>query len=339
MQKREKIKTETKNNVKPSFVAISDIHFSVPNLLLSSYALTAALNTAEELDVPLIIAGDLNDSKAIIRAEVANELIKILKNSAIPIYILVGNHDLINEKGEAHGLNYLAPYAKIVDKLTKLPHPKITLIPYQSDVEKLKSILETCKPGELLVMHQGVQGANMGDYVVDKTSISSDLLASFTCISGHYHGHQTVGTLTYIGSPFTMSFGEARDDTKGYLVVMTDGSYERIILNLRKHIILEFDAAIVLKQDHKSTHDPQDLIWAKVYGNKSDLERITKKLMAERLGVDNFKLDKLPYEDEKAEIKDTKVRTAAEIMDKLIDLTAESKTIKKSLKKLWRELV
>ena len=332
MTNRKKI---TRKPSDPIFVAISDIHFNLANLELSSIALKAALAKAEQLNVELVIAGDLNDTKAIIRAEVANAIIKILKWAQVPVHIIAGNHDLINEKGKEHGLNYLAPYALITDQPESI-FDGVYAIPYQSDLDELEAILDKVPAGEIIVMHQGVNGANMGDYVIDKTSISSDLLALHTCISGHYHRHQTVGTLTYIGSPFTMSFGEANDGAKGFLVVNRDGSFTREILNLRKHVIKELHVG-----DRIDMHTNEgDLLWVKLFGPKSLLDKTSKKQVAEAVGHDNFKLDKI-YEDIEplAENTSPKLRTNAEILDSLIDQLKENEPMKKSLKKLWRESV
>jgi DNA repair exonuclease SbcCD nuclease subunit len=327
--------TKTKTTNKPLFVAISDIHFNIQNLNLAAESLSAALFKATELKVPLVIAGDLNDTKAIIRAEVANKMISILENAKTPVFILEGNHDKVNEKSDDHGLNYLKPYAKIIDKVAATKFlPNVLFIPYQNDGEKLTSILERVPEKTILVMHQGVRGAFMGDYVQDKTSIDTELLKDFTVISGHYHRHQTVGTLTYIGSPYTMTFGEANDGPKGFLVVNEDGSFTREILNLRKHTILELNN---LNEFNFKNLNPSDLIWIKLSGNSEYLENIKKSDVAKLIGHSNFKLDKIYPEKVKLEKKAE--LTDGEILDALIDSSQESSEQKKYLKQLWRELV
>lgn len=319
---------------KPAFVAISDIHFNIQNLELSSAALEAALAKAASLEIPLIIAGDLNDTKAIIRAEVANRLLQILENTNVDVSILVGNHDLVNEKGQEHGLNYLGSYAHLISVPTYI-NPKLYLIPYQNDLSKIEGMLSGIPEGATLVMHQGVKGAFMGDYVQDKTSIDVELLKDFNVISGHYHRHQTIGTLTYIGSPFTMSFGEANDGDKGFLVVNQDGTFTREILNLRKHKIIEIDGE--LNDSYFSGLNPADLIWVKLRGNAEFLDTIKKVDVAKFVGNMNFKLDKI-Y-GEKVKLEQDSTRTDEQVLDALIDASKESTGQKDYLKKLWRELV
>lgn len=325
---------------KPLFVAISDVHFNLNTLHTASRALITASQHAERLGVPLVIAGDLNDTKAIIRAEVANQLISILKYSACKKFILVGNHDLVNEKASEHSLNFLEPYATIVDEpRVFMELPEVFFIPYQSNTEKLLRILDAPRTEKIYVMHQGFKGAFMGDYSVDKSSIDVSEVAHAKVFSGHYHRHQNLGTVTYIGNPYTVSFGEANDGPKGFLVVNSDGSYEQIPLKLRRHVKIEVEAKdnAIMVPVHGATEE--DFVWLKLTGPKSLLDKITKKEMANYFGHENFKLDKIPLDGvsfttmTNAKMKDEKV------LDLLIDTSPEGDVLRAYLKQLWREVM
>lgn len=325
---------------KPLFVAISDVHFSMNNLHTASKALITACQHAERLKVPLVIAGDLNDTKAIIRAEVANQLISIMKYSTCRKFILVGNHDLVNEKASEHSLNFLAPYATIVDEpRVFMELPEVFFIPYQSNTEKLLRILDAPRTEKIYVMHQGFKGAFMGDYSVDKSSIDVSQVAHAKVFSGHYHRHQNLGTVTYIGNPYTVSFGEANDGPKGFLVVNTDGSYEQIPLKLRRHVKIEVEATESTLMVPVDNITEEDFVWLKLTGPKSVLDKITKKEVANYFGHENFKLDKIPLDGvsfttmTNAKLKDEKV------LDLLIDTSPEGDVLRAYLKQLWREVM
>ena len=332
----------TKNNGRLA-VIISDIHFNLNTLELATKALSAAIARAEKYKLPLIIAGDLHDTKAIIRAEVANRLLTLFMDAAareVDIYVLVGNHDRINEKAPAHGLNYLSNFATIVTSPITLNG--ITLLPYYHDVEELKHAIAQVKTKHV-VMHQGVKGAFMGDYVQDKSSIDPKELEHLNVISGHYHKHQTVGTVTYVGSPFTMSFGEARDGYKGYLVLHDSGIYEFIPLALPRHRIFEYHIKVVSDinnyADVSSIIDPADKLWVKIEGPESELKKIKRsELGAKLFGHTNFKLDLIPTDTVEIEA-DTLKMTNHEVFDMLIDNLGETDTQKKNLKELWREII
>jgi DNA repair exonuclease SbcCD nuclease subunit len=100
---------------KPIAVLISDVHYNVQTLELADKAVRLAINKANELQVPLIVAGDLHDTKANMRAECVNAMIETFKNTDTSTFIIVGNHDKINEKSDKNALNFLNKYAYIVE--------------------------------------------------------------------------------------------------------------------------------------------------------------------------------------------------------------------------------
>lgn len=327
---------------KPLAVLISDIHFTIPNIELASESLSAAIDCANDLDVPLVIAGDLNDSKDIIRAKVANRLIELLKRAQTDVILMVGNHDLINEKGKEHGLNYLAPYVVIAEQCgtTSILGENVGIFPYQSSSEELKEKLSRVPKGSILIMHQGFLGASMGDYVQDKSSLDPELVKDFTVISGHYHRHQTLGTVTYIGSPYTMTFGEANDGPKGFLVLNTDGTFERKILDLRRHIKIECDIKDLYDKNLYKDVRKKDLLWLKVTGPRAELSAINKQeLGLSILGHSNFKLDLDFTGDVKLKRPETSKLSDIEIFDSIIEGTTETADQKLYLKELFREII
>lgn len=336
-------------------VLISDIHFSVPTLELASNALGQAIEHAKRLHIPLVIAGDLLDSKAIIRGECANRLIELLSAPReIRVLILVGNHDLLNEKGLAHSLNFLRPYCEVIDTPVFDDQVCAWLFPYFSDAQELLKWIKITPNHYPIIMHQGVMGAEMGAYVIDKTSLPKAVFANHRVISGHYHkaqniecgkpGKEYIGIFSYIGSPYTITYAEANDGPKGFRVLHEDGSLESVSTNLRKHVIInsEFDKYGVGEDCLKYTSlkvFPDDLLWLKITGPQSELEKINKKELGMRLfGHSNFKLDKIPTET--IQVKDTNVNLMDyQLLDNIINNKSESDQYKVQLKKLWRELL
>lgn len=335
---------------KPTAVLISDIHFTPATLELATESLMQAISKAKELKVPLVIAGDTLDSKAIIRAEVSNRLVDIFgrerQSFLEQVFMLVGNHDMMNEKGEGHSLNFLRDYVNIVQNPVFVEEVWATLIPYQASADALQAILDRTPKGGLIIMHQGVQTAFMGHYVQDKTSLPKEAFADFRVISGHYHRAQdikcgrprkgAVGLLSYIGNPYSLTFGEAADGPKGFQVLYDDGLMEQVPTNLRKHIVFETD---VSNWWEIGKQDPRDLLWIKITGPASELSSLNKQSVAAVVGHSNFKLDKLPLDRALSEEARPKDATEANTLDRLIDQLAEAPGQKSSLKKLWRDIL
>ncbi len=319
---------------KPTAVIISDIHFQPATLEVATSALKAAQLEAIRLGVPLVIAGDTLDSKAIMRGECVNRLIEILDVSRPVTYIMVGNHDLINEKSSEHTLNFLRPYCHVVSSPVKIPQIDAWLVPYFSDPAKLQDFLKHCNTGSTLIMHQGVQTADMGHYVQDKTSLPPSAFARFRVISGHYHtaqeifctetaGLEPIGMFSYIGNPYTLNFGEAEQGPKGFRVLHDDGSLSFVNTNLRRH------RKVAWRHD-----DDEDLLL-----DIGIIKAVSKVEYAHRLGLPhaNFKLELCPT-DSAPVPTDHRTKTGQELLDALIDALGDTPEHKAALKEIWRDL-
>ena len=94
-------------------MAVSYTHLDV----YKRQSLQQAMDKAYALNVPLVLCGDTLDSKSIIRGEISNRLIQLL-GTCPSAYVLVGNHDLLNEKSREHSLNFLRPYCRVIDSMT-----------------------------------------------------------------------------------------------------------------------------------------------------------------------------------------------------------------------------
>lgn len=319
---------------KSAAVLISDIHYNINTLELADEALRMAINKANELNVPLIVAGDLHDTKANLRGECVNAMISAFMSTDKTPVVLVGNHDKINEKSEDHSLNFLSKYAFVLSQPYKSERLNNTyFIPYHTNAEELKSYLKTIPKGSTLIMHQGITGSNSGEYIQDKSAITKENVAGFRVISGHYHQRQIIelpdnGVWDYIGNPFTVNYGEANDPPKGFQILRDDGSLEFVPTNLRKHVVYEID---LNSAAHPAIvkHSVGDLIWLKVKGTKEQLSKFKKPF--------DCKLDLIPLD------MTTKVENKSlnqhELLDSMIDsLTNVTDNTKINLKELWKEL-
>lgn len=328
--------TTPKNN----FVAISDIHFGLKTLPLATRSLERAISEAEVLDIPLVVAGDLQNDKDHMSMIVQNKIISTLKSTKVPVFILSGNHDLINEKGKEHALEYLRPYATIVDEITYSEDLDVWFIPYQNSKQAFEDKINSLPhPGCKLVFHQGIAGAAMGDYAMDKTSVHPSTLAEHKGITGHYHRHQTLGTCTFIGSPYTVTAGEANDGPKGFLVVKDDHSFTRVLTDLRKHVTVIRTVSEIMNPVEGL--QPTDLLWIKVSGTTPELDALDKDAVGQfHLGHSNYNLDRdYPQAVKPIEIKNTDSTDPKILLDKIIDDSLETDEFKEELKSFWKEVI
>jgi len=337
---------------KPIAVLISDVHYNLQTLELADKAMRMALEKADQLRVPLIVAGDLHDTKAAMRAECVNAMLRTF--SAVVYWrpiILVGNHDKINEKSTEHSLKFLENDHTDVRGDPFEWADGIHLVPYQHDLVFLKTYLRDICPGSVVIMHQGLQGSDSGDYFQDPTALSHEDVAHLRVISGHYHRRQDIdtgkgNTFSYIGNPYTLGFGEANHPEKGFQILHSDGSLEFVPTNLRKHRIITVgynneDGPRGIFWTVPIASQPEDLVWVKVTGTREQLKKVNKEfLKAEMPWLNEFKLE-LIYEDQEVMTEAPPSNMTKEsILDRMIDtLSATTDAQKTRLKSLWKDLV
>jgi DNA repair exonuclease SbcCD nuclease subunit len=338
--------------ISPIAVLISDVHYNINTLPLADAAMRQAIDKANNLQVPIIVAGDLHDTKANLRGECVNAMIETFKLCKTPVRILRGNHDALNEKSEQHSLNFLEPYALIVtNPIGIYSKIMIDLVPYHHDPINLKKFLKTELTGQgIVIMHQGVNSANAGEYIQDKSAITTSDVAGLRVISGHYHTRQTIdlpdgGKWDYIGNPFSLNFAEASDPEKGFQILMSDGSLEFVPTRLRRHVLLNVDhiphSGIWQVTSKLPVEDIRtgDLILVKMRGPKEHLIKHDKKSVATLAGIPgNFRLDFIPTETEefKALVKQL---TNQELLDTIIEASQTSDEGKTRIKYLWRGML
>lgn len=329
------------NLSKPWAVLVADVHYSLPTLELADSAMRMAIAKSNALRVPLIVAGDLHDTKGAMRGECVKAMMTTFssRDTRLPCYIIPGNHDRINEKAKPHSLEFLRPLVSIIDVPTSLHG--LWMIPYENDVTELQSVLKNIAAGATLVMHTGLKGAMMGHYSVDKSSLEGHVFHGLRVISGHYHARQDIpipgGVFSYIGNPYTLNYGEALDPPKGFQVLNTDGSLTFIPTNLRKHVVLERNYNDVLAAAPE--YLPGDLVRLRVTGPKSELEKLDRQEIGRTLfGTTHYKLELLPTADVKPDLIQAIAPTVGELMDAIIDASSETPERKSMLKSLWRSM-
>jgi hypothetical protein len=322
-------------------VIAGDIHYSLPTLYLADASTRMAIETANKLNVPFIANGDTTDTKANLRAECVNAMIETFKMAKTKPYINIGNHCKTNEKsGPAeHALHFLQPYANVIETPTYIKALGLYIIPYQNDIGTFKSALDKIPKDSIVIAHQGVMGSNLGDYVQDQTAIPKIWLSKYRIILSHYHARQDIdcmpGIASYIGNPYTLTYGEANDPEKGYQILYNDGSLEFVPTNLRRHVIIE------MRSDGKAipyNYTKDDLVWVKVYDTKANLAILNKATVGKMLNLDSFKFEQICTEEVQTEKADLSLKSD-KLLDSIIDsLSDVSDDRKNTLKSTWRQL-
>ena len=252
-----------------------------PHLTHKSYdKINKLFDIIDEMPQDVVIwLGDFLDTKEVIRGKCLNLLNKRFTSSEKQHIILIGNHDYFNLDCEEHALEVFKafhPHVVIVDKIIK--SNGMWFVPYYHDLDKLKEDLDVIPNNETVFGHFDTIGFDYGNgYISDGGFRPNDFKRFKRVISGHYHKYQEKGNLTYLGTPFSHSWGES-NQTKFIGVYHSKiDKLELIPTTFEQHRTWEVNC-------DKSSEAP--LL------NNKDLHRVILK--GEKENIDKFKRDFLP---------------------------------------------
>lgn len=162
---------------------------------------------------PTIILGDLLDTKEVIRGKCLNLIYNRLKQSKLQFTILVGNHDYFNLECQDHALKVFEGLSnvEVVDNVVN--KYGMYFIPYRHGRDSTLELLNRIPDHARVFGHMDVVSFDYGNGYISDAGLSTEDLSRFQrVISGHYHKYQEKGNLTYLGTPFSHSFGESNQD-------------------------------------------------------------------------------------------------------------------------------
>ena len=240
-------------------LCIGDIHIQTSNTIeikIFTEKLYEYIKKNEELIDIVVLMGDIlhtHERLHTIPFNIANNMIERLSKMK-PLYILVGNHDYINNSQfltENHWMNCFKNKENIfiVDKTMICNHNNLNIImcPYVPDgrfIEALNLLKSTTSfnwnNSDCILAHQLFDGAKMGAIVAENVEKWDEINPYL--ISGHIHDKQKVqNNLYYTGSSMQHAFGESHDKTICFVKIDTSIQLEEIDLDLPKKQILYYD--------------------------------------------------------------------------------------------------
>lgn len=186
------------------YTVIGDPHAKPDNL----DKINTLFDMVEDLGHPTIWLGDLLDTKELVRGKCLNTYLKRFSESKLQHYVLVGNHDWFNLECKEHSLEALKVLknVKVIDDLQYVE--PFWLAPYNKDVAQLKEWVKLAG-GQTLFCHADIQSFDYGNGHISTEGLSPSDFKKVQVISGHYHAYQKKGNITYLGTPFSHSFGES----------------------------------------------------------------------------------------------------------------------------------
>lgn len=206
----------------------------------SAAVLDGILKHAIDADIKhVVFCGDLFHRRTSVSTDVRHVVVDRLHKFAdedIHLYMIPGNHDMGDRKGNYHslvGLGELSDFVHVYTNVFSVPVEGVdfVFVPYTDNKEEAKKMLqaagvlaETSGQPSILFAHLGMQGAVVGsDYVLINDSdiqvpdVPHDKFAA--CFFGHFHEHQQLfANGWFVGATHQHNWGDAYG-SRGYLHV------------------------------------------------------------------------------------------------------------------------
>lgn len=193
---------------------IGDLHFKHDNIDQCDQ-LAKQLNELWPRVAHVVLLGDLLHYHERLHTPTLNRLCKFLAHIPVPMTILVGNHDMLNNRvhcdPDGHWLNVLKkwPNVTIVDYPQYITIGGLVFLaaPYVHAGRLSEAFTQfgvSPDEADYCVLHQEIKNCKMGPI---ESQEGDEYVWNTPCMSGHIHDSQQVGNVLYVGAAFEHSFG------------------------------------------------------------------------------------------------------------------------------------
>lgn len=208
---------------------------------LATYAKKNKINT-------IVFLGDILHKANKIRNETFIPLFKKLqelKEDGFILIFILGNHDMFTMNKDSL-VETFSPFGTVIKSETQMEFDgiKINLCPYTTDEMEVPTVnadyLLTHLPISEFVFDNDME-------IKDKNAFHPDFFSNYKKVfTGHYHKRQEKYNIEYIGSPYQLSFGEAGDTNKGFVVFEPSTGKEEFIQykNAPKYYEIDYDTLV-----------------------------------------------------------------------------------------------
>lgn len=312
-----------------TFTIVGDPHIT-PKSLEKGYQL---FQIVEDMGNPTIWMGDLLDTKEVIRGKCLNAFYDYFSKSKLQHIVLVGNHDWFNLECLDHSLKPLSslPNVRVIDKIEAHPKLPFVFFPYIHDKALLKDQLHQIANKDLIAFgHFEVSGFDFGNgHLCEDGIITHDDFKQFKrVISGHFHKLQQTGNFTYIGTPFSHSFGEANQDKALGIYTLDDDRLTLVPTEFPRHLSIKIDLSkknATEKLEQFLDGNGNNLIRVQLHGTPEDVAKLNKSIYSQF----NIK-----WEDKSDSPTDSKVN-----LDETLDNKSQFMEWAKNIKNLDNETI
>eukprot|EP01134_Creolimax_fragrantissima_P000347 CFRG0347T1 len=249
---------------------VADVHFQDKGLDRISDALDGVLKVFRERGVRQIFClGDMLNTRHQVSVPALSACMTFfsrLVDEFDSVHVVLGNHDMHLKHSrtisslDALLITKLQPNLRLYKEieLTSIDGLSVLMLPFHEDQGCIQRYLQAMpkhiQNNTVAMGHLAINGATTNKHMGVKHacdlgySIFENLRHTFT---GHFHSHQTLGNVTYIGSPLQFSFSDLNDPQRGGVLYYPDTNTFTHVINPNAVVFLETSIESVIKATGK----------------------------------------------------------------------------------------
>ena len=273
---------------------IGDPHFKINNFEQTEKLHNEILQLIKENSYDfVVILGDILDTHEKIHVQPLCRAVNLITDISklIKVYVLIGNHDRINNEdflSSLHPFTGLKNINNIVIVEDIIKEKNFIFVPYVPPgkffqaLEKINFDYDNTK--QIIFAHQEFRGAQMGAFLSEKGDIWPQNYP--TVFSGHIHDFQIIQqNIIYTGTPFQHGYSDNQDKYIFNLFLDENFVYEleKIKINsIKKKRVLEIKMEQLKKYKNDENYDTKLVI--------DGDGKIIKKMLVERTDIKKYKI-------------------------------------------------
>lgn len=287
----------------------------------------------------LWILGDLTDAKDYHSSRLVNRVVSALQEFRLPVFVVRGNHD---------GLDPDCPYFLFLNSLrnvTFFVQPirdhGFLIIPHSKNEEDFPP---TIPSDDVVFMHATFSGA-VADNGQTLSGVPAEVLNRYKgkkVFSGDVHVPQTMGNLTYVGSPYHVHFGD-KFDPRVLLLDTNNGRTRSIAVPGPRRRVFDVREGRGIKEHDLKAANKGDQCKARIHLNRYDVAeakgwRELVRSQCEEAGLDLVAIEMVMVQKEEKESNDARAVTSLSPKDLLERFARERRIPKDELQNGLRYL-
>lgn len=255
------------------------------------------------------------------------EALEYMKKLGLKMHFLIGNHDMpLMNTTDTSIIKSFHHYGKVINDYDWIDDgdTRLHLLSYTHELPDF----ELGKGKNILFGHLDILNFSM-DGIVCREGYDRNQFDIFDQVfSGHFHKHQSIGNICYVGSPYQTRYSE-RFDAKGFITLDTQSIDWEFKIYEDAPQFKEIDI-----DDFTTTEVEGNFVRIKTHKDNNDLTRIKQELLDAGAQAVDFIFEKEEIKGELNVVEDLSMGSMDELASDYFDNVKENKLFEKDVVEL-----